>query len=68
MEKLKKEELEMIEEHGNWQKNMELMNLEEDQFQEYAQKIIDEAKQRNAPVYPLIVAAKAGPGKIGYVV
>lgn len=53
----------MIEDYDDWQKNIDMMSLEEDQFQEYAKQVIDEAKEKNAPVYPLVVAAKAGPGK-----
>ena len=41
---------------------MNLWKVEEDQFQQYAQKVINEAKDRGAPTYPLQVAAKTGAG------
>ena len=61
-EKHRREEIEMLEEHNDWQRNMDLLKLEEKQFQEHAEKSISDAKERNAPTYPLIAAAKAGAG------
>ena len=52
----------MVEEHGDWETNMEFLKLEEDQFKVYAGKVIDEAKERNAPVQSLKAAARPGPG------
>ena len=36
--------------------------VEEQQFQEYAKKVVSEAEARGAPVQPLRKAAKAGAG------
>ena len=45
---------------------MNLWKVEEDQFQQYAQKVINEAKDRGAPTYPLQVTAKTGAGMYMY--
>ena len=58
----KRDETEQLEEKDRWQQNMNLWKVEEDQFQQYAQKVINEAKDRGAPTYPLQVAAKTGAG------
>lgn len=42
--------------------NMELLNVEEQQFQEYANKVIDHCEKGGRNVYPLRKAAKAGHG------
>ncbi len=52
----------MLEEHSDWEKNIEFLKLEEDQFKVYTGKVINEAKERNAPVQSLKAAAKPGPG------
>ena len=52
----------MEEEHSEYQKNMDLLKVEEEQFQDYAQKVIEEAKSRNAPTYPLKIAMNTGAG------
>ena len=43
-------------------KNLELVQVEEEQFQEYANKVINEAKQRKAHVKPLVKGAHPGAG------
>ncbi|XP_064401138.1 cilia- and flagella- associated protein 210-like [Halichondria panicea] len=43
-------------------KNMELLKVEEDQFQQYAQEVIDKAATRGGHVYPLLKAARSGAG------
>lgn len=43
-------------------KNLELVKVEEEQFQEYANKVINEAKQRKANVIPLTKGAHPGAG------
>ena len=49
-------------EHDFYLKNLELVKVEEAQFQEYANKVINEAKQRRANVKPLKKAARPGAG------
>lgn len=46
--------------HDN--KLVELISIEEDQFQQYADSVIDEAKKKNCNLYPLMKAASAGAG------
>ena len=41
------------------------MDVEEDQFQQYALKVIEEAKARGGRLYPLLQVAKQGIGKTG---
>ncbi|XP_068669866.1 cilia- and flagella- associated protein 210-like [Montipora foliosa] len=43
-------------------RNGELLRAEETQFQEYANKVISEAKEHGRNPYPLIKAAREGPG------
>ncbi len=43
-------------------KNLELLVKEEEQFQEYAKKVIAEAEAKERNVFPLVKAASAGPG------
>ena len=43
-------------------RNADLILAEEDQFQEYANKVISEAKANKRNPYPLIKAAREGPG------
>ena len=43
-------------------KNLELVQVEEEQFQEYANKVINEAKERKANIKPLKKAAHPGAG------
>lgn len=43
-------------------KNLELVKVEEEQFQEYANKVINEAKQRKANIKPLTKGAHPGAG------
>eukprot|EP00794_Sanderia_malayensis_P003148 gene3148-3617_t len=43
-------------------KNLQLIVKEEEQFQEYAQKVIGEAKANDRNTFPLVKAASAGPG------
>lgn len=45
-------------------KNMELIQVEEQQFQEYAQSAVAEAKRRNAPIHPVMAAARIGAGRM----
>lgn len=42
--------------------NMELLKIEEDQFQEYAGKVIEHCERGGRNVYPLHRAAHAGAG------
>ncbi|BFY98023.1 hypothetical protein BsWGS_01063 [Bradybaena similaris] len=42
--------------------NVELLELEEEQFQEYAKKVIEHCKEKGRNVYPLVRAAQAGVG------
>ena len=49
-------------EHDYYAKNLELLKVEEEQFQEYANKVINEAKQRKANIKPLKKAAHPGAG------
>jgi hypothetical protein len=42
--------------------NLKLMNVEENQFQQYACQVINEAKSRDSNIYPLMKAAKKGSG------
>ncbi|XP_071960010.1 cilia- and flagella- associated protein 210-like [Antedon mediterranea] len=44
------------------QKNIELLGVEEEQFQEYATKVIDHCKNGGRNVYPLVKAAREGHG------
>ena len=44
-------------------KNIELLQVEEEQFQEYAQQVIDEAKKRKVPIHPILAAARSGAGE-----
>ena len=44
------------------QKNLELLALEEAQFQEYSQKVIEHCKKGGRNVYPLQQAAQEGAG------
>ena len=44
-------------------KNIELLQVEEEQFQEYAQQVIDETKAHKAPVHPVVATARVGAGK-----
>lgn len=43
-------------------RNLELVKVEEEQFQEYANKVINEAKQRKANIKPLTKGAHPGAG------
>lgn len=42
--------------------NLSLLRIEETQFQEYANQVIQEAKNRGAPTYALRAAARSGAG------
>ena len=42
--------------------NMELLAMEEEQFQEYANKVIEHCEKGGRNVYPLKKAAKSGAG------
>ena len=42
--------------------NMELLQVEEEQFEEYAQQVISETKGRGAPIHPILAAARVGAG------
>ncbi len=42
--------------------NMKLLQVEEEQFQEYARRVIGEARQRGPHTQPLKKAAQAGAG------
>ncbi|XP_002739203.1 cilia- and flagella- associated protein 210-like [Saccoglossus kowalevskii] len=44
------------------QRNLELLKLEEDQFQEYAAKVITHCHKNGRNVYPLVKAAREGHG------
>ncbi|XP_033106191.1 coiled-coil domain-containing protein 173-like [Anneissia japonica] len=44
------------------QKNLDLLAVEEQQFQEYATKVIDHCKKGGRNVYPLVKAAREGHG------
>ncbi|XP_013402738.1 coiled-coil domain-containing protein 173-like [Lingula anatina] len=59
--KLKEDEVK-VEQLQQDAKNMELLKLEEDQFQEYAGKVIDHCLQGGRNVYPLRKAARPGAG------
>ena len=61
-EKYKREEIEQLEEHDDWQTNMDMLKIEENQFQEYTQQVISEANERKAPIYPIQAASKSGAG------
>ena len=53
---------ELEDEHDYNSKNLELLKVEEEQFQEYANKVINEAKQRKANIKPLKKTAHPGAG------
>lgn len=57
-----RKEKERENERAFYLKNLELVQVEEEQFQEYANKVIGEAKQRRANVKPLKKAAHPGAG------
>ena len=44
--------------------NMKLLKVEEEQFQEYAERVIGEAEKRGAHTQPLRKAAKTGAGMV----
>ena len=44
------------------ERNMELLKIEEDQFQEYAKKVIDHCERGQRNTYPLKKAAHSGAG------
>ena len=52
-----------MDEESYRKQNMDLLKVEEDQFQQYADQVIKEAKSRGAPLYPLKVASKKGCGQ-----
>ena len=53
---------ELENERDFYMKNLELVQVEEEQFQEYANKVIKEAKERKANVKALRKAAHPGAG------
>ena len=44
------------------EQNLSLLRVEEDQFREYSNQVIKEAKNRGAPTYALRAAARSGAG------
>ena len=52
------------EEADYFNKNMELLQVEEEQFQEYAQQVVADTKDRGAPTHPIMAAARVGAGRI----
>jgi len=57
-----KEEEEMHQARALDRANLELLNVEEQQFQEYASKVIHHCENGGRNVYPLRKAARAGHG------
>ena len=57
--------MEREEEKTHQQKNLSLLKVEENQFQEYAGQVIQETQERDLNTFPLKKASKRGSGKIG---
>ena len=63
VEKSEREKLEKDEYSISEAQNLELLKVEEDQFQQYADQVISQAKSRNINIYPLKKASKRGTGQ-----
>lgn len=64
VEKSERERLEKDEERMHHGKNLSLLKVEENQFHEYADQVIEEAKTRDLNTFPLKKASKRGSGII----
>ncbi|XP_003386126.1 PREDICTED: coiled-coil domain-containing protein 173-like [Amphimedon queenslandica] len=62
VEKEERERMEREEEKTHQQKNLSLLKVEENQFQEYAGQVIQETKERDLNTFPLKKASKRGSG------
>ena len=56
--------MEKDEERMHHDKNLSLLKVEENQFHEYADQVIEEAKTRDLNTFPLKNASKRGSGTI----
>lgn len=61
---MEREKSEKEEENNYYKQNLDLLKVEEDQFQQYASQVIEETKSKGSSLYPLKKASKRGSGTI----